>query len=70
VFRALNGRSGVRIDSTRFPSPTAQYRYPIGFSAYPQYMAMMVRRYLLETGATYQDLGTVVVAQREYATLS
>jgi acetyl-CoA acetyltransferase len=67
IFRALNGRSGVRIGSQGFPAPTAQYRYPIGFTAYAQYMALWARRFMIETGATEEDLAEVVIAQREYA---
>lgn len=67
VYRALNGRSGVRIGSTRFNSPTAQFRYPIGFSAYPQYIAMWARRYMIETNTGYEGLGAVAVSQRRYA---
>ena len=70
VFRALNGRSGTRIGSTQFSSPTSQYRYPIGFSAYPQYIAMLARRYMIETGATWEDLAGVVERQRDYAALN
>jgi acetyl-CoA acetyltransferase len=67
IFRALNGRSGVRVGSTQFPGPAGQYRYPIGFTAYPQYIAMWARRYMIETGATHADLGAVAIAQRTYA---
>jgi len=67
VFRALNGRSGIRVGQAPFPGPGAQYRYPIGFTAYPQYMAMWARRFMIETGATYEDLGAVAIAQRRYA---
>jgi acetyl-CoA acetyltransferase len=67
VFRALNGRSGTRIGSTRFEAPSSDYRYPIGFSAYPQYIAMWARRYMIETGATWEDLAAVVTRQRHYA---
>jgi acetyl-CoA acetyltransferase len=67
VYRALNGRSGVRIGSTSFQSPTGQFRYPIGFSAYPQYIAMWARRYMIETGTGYEGLGAVAVQQRQYA---
>lgn len=67
VFRALNGRSGVRIGSTPFAAPTAQYRYPIGFTAYAEYMAMWARRFMIETGADEDDLAAVVMRQREYA---
>jgi acetyl-CoA acetyltransferase len=70
VYRALNGRSGVRVGSTPFPGPGAQYRYPIGFTAYPQYMAMWARRYMIETGAGCEDLAAVALAQRRYAELN
>lgn len=70
VYRALNGRSGVRIGSVRYPAPSAQYRYPIGFTAYPQYVGMWVRRYLIETGHTPDDLRHVVLQQRRYAALN
>jgi acetyl-CoA acetyltransferase len=67
VFRALNGRSGVRIGSQPFASPTAQYRYPIGLTAFAQLIAMWARRFMIETGATDEHLGAVVLAQRAYA---
>ncbi|HEY4024820.1 MAG TPA: acetyl-CoA acetyltransferase [Candidatus Dormibacteraeota bacterium] len=70
VYRALNGRSGVRVGSTQFPGPGSQYRYPIGFTAYPQYMAMWARRYMIETGAGCEDLAAVALAQRAYAELN
>jgi len=70
VFRALNGRSGMRIGSTSSRSPTSQFRYPIGFSAYPQYIAMWARRYMIETGTGYEGLGAVAVSQRRYAMLN
>jgi acetyl-CoA acetyltransferase len=67
IFRALNGRSGVRVGSTRQVAPTAQYRYPIGLVGYAQYVALLARRYMIETGADETDLAAVVLAQREYA---
>lgn len=70
VYRALNGRSGVRIGSQPFASPTAQYRYPIGLTAFPQLIALWGRRFMIETGATYEHLGAVVLAQRAYAALN
>ncbi len=70
VFRALNGRSGLRVGSSELQGPAGQYRYPIGFTAYPQYIAMWARRYMIETGAGYDDLGAVVLAQRKYAALN
>ncbi len=67
VFRALNGRSGVRVGSGAFAGGAAQYRYPIGYNAYLMYIAMWARRHLHETGGTLEDLGAVAVAQRAYA---
>ncbi len=67
VYRALNGRSGERVGSRRFAAPTAQYRYPVGLTAYPQFIAMWARRYMLETGTTYEHLGAVAVQSRRYA---
>jgi acetyl-CoA acetyltransferase len=67
VFRALNGRSGIRVGSQSFAAPTAQYRYPIGFTAYAQYMALWARRFMIETGATADDFAAVVSRQREHA---
>jgi acetyl-CoA acetyltransferase len=66
-FRALNGRSGIRVGSTVAAGPGGQYRYPIGLTSYPQYIAMWARRYMVETGATEADLGAVAVAQRRFA---
>lgn len=70
VFRALNGRSGVRVGSTAFSGGAAQYRYPIGYDAYLMYIAMWARRYLVETGQSAEDLGAIPIAQRKYAVLN
>lgn len=67
VFRALNGRSGIRVGSTSLAGGGAQYRYPIGYGAYLMYIAMWARRYMHETGATTEDLASVAIAQRDYA---
>jgi acetyl-CoA acetyltransferase len=67
VFRSLNGRSGQRVGSGLFPGPGAQYRYPIGYSAYLMYCGMWANRFLHETGQGELDLGAVAVAQRTYA---
>jgi acetyl-CoA acetyltransferase len=67
IFRALNGRSGVRIGHGAIPGGAGAYRYPIGYSSYLMYIAMWARRYMIETGATAADLGAVAVAQRWYA---
>ena len=67
VFRALNGRSGIRVGSGAFAGGAAQYRYPIGYNAYLMYIAMWARRILHETGAGPEDLAAVAIAQRPYA---
>jgi acetyl-CoA acetyltransferase len=67
IYRALNGRSGMRVGSAALAGSSAQYRYPIGFNAYPLYVAMWARRYMIETGATEEDLAAVVMRQREHA---
>ena len=67
LYRALNGRSGQRLAATGMPGPTTQYRYPIGYIAYPQYVAMWARRFMIETGATELDLAAVAMRQREHA---
>ncbi len=67
VFRALNGRSGVRVGSGQFAGSAGQYRYPIGYNTYMMYIAMWAQRFLHETGQGERDLGAVAVAQRWYA---
>lgn len=67
VFRALNGRSGPKVGSARFPGRGGQFRYPIGYDAYPMYIAMWARRHLHETGQDERDLAAVAVAHRAYA---
>ena len=67
VFRALNGRSGVRVGSSAFQGGAGQFRYPIGYDPYMQYIAMWARRYLIETGHEPDDLGAIPIAQRWYA---
>lgn len=66
-YRALNGRSGVRVGSTQVEGAAGQYRYPLGFTAYPQYIAMWVRRYMIETGAGEGELAAVAISQRRNA---
>ncbi|QJY44778.1 thiolase C-terminal domain-containing protein [Pseudonocardia broussonetiae] len=67
IFRALNGRSGPKVGSARFPGRGGQFRYPIGYDAYPMYIAMWARRHLHETGQDVRDLAAVAVAHRAYA---
>ena len=67
VFRALNGRSGIRIGAGQFVGGAAQYRYPIGYNHYLMYMAMWAQRYLHEVGLDERALAAVAIAQREHA---
>lgn len=67
VFRALNGRSGMRVGSSRAPGVATGMRYLSGLSAYPQLIATWARRFMIDTGATEQDLAAVALAQREWA---
>lgn len=70
VYRALNGRSGQRVGSARAPGDAADLRHDAGLTAYPQAIAMWARRFMIETGATEEDLAAVTIAQREWAALN
>lgn len=70
VFRALNGRSGKRIGGMHVAGDAAQFRDPIGYIGQPAYGAMWARRYMIETGASIEDLAAVPIAQRKYAMLN
>jgi acetyl-CoA acetyltransferase len=67
VFRALNGRSGVRVGRTRDQGGATEFRYPLGYDAYPQYTAMAARRYMIETGSSEQDLAAIAIAARAWS---
>ena len=70
VYRALNGRSGARVGTNRVPGPATDFRYSVGFSAYAQFIAMWARRYLIDSGATPDDLAECAIAQREWAVMN
>lgn len=70
VYRALNGRSGYRVGRETYRTPTSQYRYPFGVTAYAHLTALWAQRYLNSTGAKRTDLGEVVIAQRKYAAIN
>ncbi len=70
IYRALNGRSGMRVgraDTHGSSTISTDYRNALGFTAYPQFIAMWARRFMIETGATEDDLAEVVMAQRWYS---
>lgn len=70
LYRALNGRSGLRVGSRRSSGGATNYRYPVGLTAYSQLIALWARRYMIETGAIAEDLAAVPIAQRRYAALN
>lgn len=70
VYRALNGRSGLRVGRTQTGGGSTEFRYPMGYTAYPQYIAMWTRRYMIETGATEEDLAAIAIAERQWASMN
>jgi acetyl-CoA acetyltransferase len=70
VYRALNGRSGVRIGRNLTTGGATEFRYPLGFIAYPQATAMWAKRYLIETGQGEEDLASVAIAERSWAAMN
>jgi acetyl-CoA acetyltransferase len=70
VVRAMNGRSGDRVGSRRSTGGSSSYRAPLGLTAYPQLIALWARRYMIETGATEEDLASVPIQQRKFAALN
>lgn len=74
VFRAMNGRSGLRLggsgqDMLGSRGPL-QFTAPYGWISYPQAMAMWCRRHMIEYGTTSRQLGAVAVACRKHAALN
>ena len=67
VFRALNGRSGLRIGRVRSQNEAAALRRSVGIIAYPQIQALGYRRYMIETGTDERDLYAAVVNARQHA---
>jgi acetyl-CoA acetyltransferase len=67
VYRALNGRSGQRVGSARSSGEAADLRHAAGLTAYPQTIALWARRFMVDTGATEDDLAAVAMAQRAWA---
>jgi acetyl-CoA acetyltransferase len=67
VFRALNGRSGQRVGRAVASGIAAEMRHRSGLVAYAQTVALWARRFMIETGATEEDLAAIVLAQRQWA---
>jgi acetyl-CoA acetyltransferase len=75
VFRALNGRSGVRFGQGT-PDPTArvggamsyeEYFAPYGLVTPGQYFGLVAQRHMTEFGTTPEALASIAVACRERA---
>lgn len=70
VYRSLNGRSGRRlggmgqaVDS----SGSREFQTPVGWTTYPQLIAMWARRHMEVFGTTSEQLGTVAIKARAHA---
>jgi acetyl-CoA acetyltransferase len=71
-FRAMNGRSGLRLGGGRDLNSRGitQYTAPFGWITYPQAMAMWCRRHMIKYGTTSEQLGAVAVSCRRNAALN
>jgi acetyl-CoA acetyltransferase len=70
VFRAMNGRSGIRMGrwgTTEEASDWRQWALPYGYMSPPQFFAMWARRHMAVYGTTSRQLGAVAVTLRENA---
>lgn len=67
VYRALNGRSGVRVGRAAARGVGAELRHAAGLIAYPQVTALWARRYMIETGATELDMAAAAINARVQA---
>jgi len=67
VYRALNGRSGVRVGRAPAQGLGAELRHAAGLVAYPQVTALWARRYMIETGANELDLAAAAINARAHA---
>jgi len=71
VYRALNGRSGMRMGASgggrAVPGAELQYQQPYGLLAPSQSYALGARMHMERYGTTSEQLGAVAVQQRAYA---
>jgi acetyl-CoA acetyltransferase len=69
VYRALNGRSGVRIGRFRIDrrDGVSQFMAPVGFGTPPEMFGMLARRHMHVYGTTKEQFGAVAVTQRRNA---
>lgn len=69
VFRALNGRSGKRMGQAaiRVAGGETQFTIPFGMAGPVNLFAMAAARWMYDTGATEEDLASVVCQSRQLA---
>lgn len=67
VYRALNGRSGVRVGRAAAQGDGAALRRSVGLVAYPQITALWARRWMSETGVGADDLAAAAINARVQA---
>jgi acetyl-CoA acetyltransferase len=69
VYRAMNGRSGVRMGGSSGPSPALdqQYESPYGLLAPAHSYGLGARMHMNRFGTTAAQLGTIAVQQRAFA---
>lgn len=70
VYRSLNGRSGRRLGGMGQPIDSRgsrEFMTPVGWTTYPQFIAMWARRHMEVFGTTHEQLGTVAVKSRAHA---
>lgn len=73
VYRAMNGRSGVRMGRFGTEGGAAgwqQWTMPVGFAAPAQIFSLFAQRHMDLYGTTSEQLGHVSVTQREHAQLN
>jgi acetyl-CoA acetyltransferase len=74
VYRALNGRSGMRMGGSGSDRPITstelQYQRPYGILAPAQNYAMAAQQHMSRYGTTSEHLGAVAVQQRDNAALN
>jgi acetyl-CoA acetyltransferase len=73
VYRAMNGRSGRRLGGTGEALDTSgarEFMVPVGWTTYPQHIAMWCRRHMECYGTTSEQLGRVALVSRQHAGLN
>jgi acetyl-CoA acetyltransferase len=70
VYRSMNGRSGMRLGGTGQELDAAgsrQYTVPVGWTSYPQHVAMWCRRHMERFGTRKEALARIATVSRSHA---